>query len=285
MSPPKLKYTKIKLPLTNLHYVTCGKGEPLIMVPATISKIEYWEGLIQFMGADYKAHFFDLPGHGKSTAFKKKFTSDQVAETVEHFVDKLGYKKFNIMGFSFGGVLTMKTLKRLQHRIDKVILVAPCVTHRALTSSKLQVLFIKSLAKIMKYDRSQKFMLKVMHNKTTVEFILWLIRTIGHAETYDELRQKLLKLEQATLDVLVYQINEVVRAEFDYKPFKQKLYFGMSVNDPVLEYTTTLKTLEKLFPKRDVVKFDFPWHQPPEPFTFKELITDFAEFREIINKK
>jgi hypothetical protein len=73
--------------------------------------------------------------------------------------------------------------------------------------------------------------------------------------------------------------------EFDYRPFKQKLYFGMSIHDPALDYNTTLETLEKLFPKREIIKFDFPWHQPPEPFTFKELTTDFAEFITMIKNE
>ena len=62
---PEIRYDYANLPLTKLHYVTCGDGPPLIMVPATMSKIKNWLPLAQFMGQKFTVHFFELPGHGR----------------------------------------------------------------------------------------------------------------------------------------------------------------------------------------------------------------------------
>ena len=76
----------IDLPLSRLHVMEAGEGEPLIIVPATISELENWHDLCQFMAQWFHIYFFELPGHGKSSAFQEKFSSHKVAELVEQLV-------------------------------------------------------------------------------------------------------------------------------------------------------------------------------------------------------
>src|SRR3990172_8107874 len=89
VEPPQVSDHFVQLPQTNLHYIKCGDGPPLIMVPATISKIENWLALAQFLGQRFTVYFFELPGHGKSSPFPEAFSSELAAETVEAFIDRL----------------------------------------------------------------------------------------------------------------------------------------------------------------------------------------------------
>jgi len=107
----------IDLPLSRLHVLETGKGEPLIIVPATISELENWLPLAQFMAQWFHVYFFELPGHGQSGPFRERFSSQQVAELVGQLANKLGFERFNLMGFSFGGILAMRTFKHLSQRI------------------------------------------------------------------------------------------------------------------------------------------------------------------------
>ncbi len=111
--PSSCKTYFIDLPLTRLHILETGRGAPLIMVPATISELENWLPLAQFMGQWSHVYFFELPGHGQSEPFREHFSSQQVAQLVAQLADKLGFKRFSLMGFSFGGILTMQTFKLL----------------------------------------------------------------------------------------------------------------------------------------------------------------------------
>ncbi len=111
--PPSYDIRFMDLPLSRLHVLETGQGEPLIMVPATISELENWRTLAQFMGQWFHVYFFELPGHGKSSPFQENFSSHQVAKLVEQMADHLGLKRFNLMGFSFGGILAMRTYQRL----------------------------------------------------------------------------------------------------------------------------------------------------------------------------
>src|SRR5512140_2072110 len=107
--PAQYKTRFIDLPLSCLHVMEVGEGEPLIMVPATISELENWQALAQFMAQWFHVYFFELPGHGRSEPFKDGFSSQRVAELVGQLADSQGLERFNLMGFSFGGILAMRT--------------------------------------------------------------------------------------------------------------------------------------------------------------------------------
>ena len=283
MRAPKIENQLIELSLADLHCVVCGEGEPLIMVPATISEVDNWKGMIQFMGTRFKTWFFELPGHGKSEAFKEKFSSDLVAEMVEQLIDKLGLERFNLMGFSFGGILTLKTLTRLENRIDKVIMFAPHVTNKALLFSRRRIELLRLVERMLERKKIQALMLKAAHNQKTVNLVLRLFNKIGNVEIDGPrkkgFRDKLMRLPASTLEVLVHQIEEILNFEFPEKEaFPQTCYFGMSVNDPLLSYQITEDALEQGFKKLVVKKFDFPYHQPPKPLEFQELTRDYKQF-------
>ncbi len=276
---PKISYHFAKLPLTKLHYAKCGNGEPLIIVPATISEIDNWKGLIEFFGQKYTVYFFELPGHGKSEKFSGRFKSELVTKTVSDLIDFLGYKKVNLMGFSFGGILTIKILNKLTSKIEKTILVSPCLTNKALTHKKWQLLSIRLLTKILRPKISQKIILKIMHGQRTSKIIMWILEKIGKVEHLNELRKKILIFPAEKLDVVIYQIDEILNTNFKYikEQFENKLYFAMSTNDPLLNYQTTENEIKRLFKKTYIHKFDFPYHQPPKPFTCEGLNENYRD--------
>lgn len=69
MAPLEPYYFDVQLPQTRLHLLRVGAGEPLLVVPATISYLEDWLELTQFTGQRYETYLFELPGHGRSTPF------------------------------------------------------------------------------------------------------------------------------------------------------------------------------------------------------------------------
>ena len=49
----------------------------------------------------------------------------------------------------------------------------------------------------------------------------------------------------------------------------------MSINDPLIEFHTTLAILQRFFASPSITELDFPFHQPPRPFTYSEFNTYF----------
>jgi pimeloyl-ACP methyl ester carboxylesterase len=283
MEPTEISLNTINLPLTDLYYATCGVGPPLIIVPATISRIRDWQPLIRFMSQKFTTHFFELPGHGGSTPFPQPFSSKLIGQTVEDLIDALHYDTITLMGFSFGGILTLRILNQIQSRINRIVLLSPCVSHHTLLYSPVRIMFLRALTKIMVHPSSQTFFLKVMHNEALVDYILLMLKRWGHVEFYGSaLRTTLLSLPGSTLEVLVYQINEILNADpiSEVKANNIPCLFGMSRLDPLLSFEKTKKRVLEKFRDAWVESFDLPYHQPPEPFTFEGLNREYGRFLE-----
>ncbi len=275
--PSSYKTYFIDLPLTRLHVLETGHGAPLIMVPATISELENWLPLAQFMGQWFHVYFFELPGHGQSEPFQERFSSQQVAQLVAQLADKLGFKRFSLMGFSFGGILTMRTFKLLSARVDRVVLIAPCLDHRALPLSSIRQSLLHKFNRALSHPKVQAHFYRLIHNEHTVSVIVRLLQKIGRLEQTIPLEKKLLNTNASTISVLNAQVNEILTTEFEVSPTKSQTpcYFAMSVYDPLLRFDTTLDIVHKHFASVSALPLLYPFHQPPQAFTYEELNRTF----------
>ncbi|MBT6401379.1 alpha/beta hydrolase [candidate division WWE3 bacterium] len=280
---PTIHY--IDLPLTKLHYAKCGEGTPLIMVPATISRLQEWIALTQFFAKHHTVYFFELPGHGGSTAFEKPFNTQQVAETVGDFVDALGFDKVSILGFSFGGLLTMRTIYHLEDRVEKVILYAPALTKKAIILPRIRIELARILIKLLRISKIRSYFASLFKGPRSLKFLNHFLIKFGRVDSGVSLDQIREKLSDKTLEVLTYQLEEVFDLEWPIPTTKlsQTCCFGMSVNDTMLDYKTTLNELRKHFKDIRVAEFDFPYHQPPKRPTLEELKVDFMGFLELLD--
>jgi len=277
--PPNPTYHYASLPKTRLHYVKCGQGPPLIVVPATVSHIDDWLPLIQLMGLYFTAYFFELPGHGKSSAFAEDFSSDLVAETVEDFANHLGYDQFSLMGFSFGGVLAMKTLARLEERIDQVILIAPALTKKALTFSKLRYLLLQALIKSLQNKPFRNLISNIISSRRLSQYFAALIQSFGKVDSTIPMTEVFQKIMPDTLETLANQFDEILNLSL--RPARRKYsipcYFAMSVNDTMLDYQTTFDEANMFFDNITLQKFYFHYHQPPKMLAFEEWVAQFGD--------
>jgi pimeloyl-ACP methyl ester carboxylesterase len=267
-----------------LHYVKAGSGAPLIIVPATVSLIRQWLPLTQFMGQRFTSYFFELPGHGGSTPYPEKFQSRLVPKTVEAFVDDLGYDKFNLMGFSFGGLLALRALEYLQDRIEKVILLSPCVSRRALKWTMAQQMAFKASTTVMKNPMFLQGIHYVMNAPRLEKPLTYALSKMSNVDRRILESKNALRMPLSTLDVFAYTMDEILHTEYRYAgaPFNIPCYFGMSINDDILDYNLTESIVQQHFQKITIQKFTHPYHQPPEPPTFEWLNREFKRFLDML---
>jgi pimeloyl-ACP methyl ester carboxylesterase len=232
------------------------------------------------MGQRFTSYFFELPGHGGSTPYPGRFESQLVPKTVEGFVNSLGYDKFNLMGFSFGGLLALRTLEQLQDRIEKVILLSPCVSRRALKWSTLRQWAFKASIKALK-NQTLLQGLHYMMNAPRLEGPLTYALSKASKVDRQILESKhALRMPITTLDVFADTMDEIFQTEYQYvgMPFHNPCYFGMSVNDDILDYDLTEQIVRRHFQNLTIQKFTHPYHQPPKPPTFEWLNSEFGQF-------
>ncbi len=285
ISPPLATFGDVTLRDTSLHYVKAGTGAPLIIVPATVSLIRQWLPLTQFMGQRFTSYFFELPGHGGSTPYPEKFESRFVPGTVEAFANKLGYDRFNLMGFSFGGLLALRTLEHLQDRIDKVILLSPSVSRRALKWSGLQKWMFKILIAALKNEASLKGLHRIMNMPQLEKPLTFALSRISKVDRRILESKNALRIPMTTLDVFAHTMDEIFQIEYQYGglQFSNPCYFGMSINDDMLDYDLTEEVVRRYFHQLAVQKFTHPYHQPPHPPTFEWLNQEFGQFLDMLN--
>lgn len=284
LEPPHPDFDFIDLPGTRLYTVTCGSGPPLIIIPATVSLIRQWLPLAQFMGLKFTTHFFELPGHGSSSPYPIPFNSHLVPETVEALVDHLGYATFNLMGFSFGGLLALRTLEHLQKRIEKVILMAPLVTKRALKYTANQQWLFQQAVKILKMRRAQQTAVQILRTEALHGPLIQALSYFSNIDRKILESKDALNIPVSTLDVLSYTVDEILNTEFKTQQiFSTPCYFGMSVYDDLIEYELTEQIIQENFNQLKIQKFYHPYHQPPDPPTFQWLVDQFYPLLELID--
>jgi pimeloyl-ACP methyl ester carboxylesterase len=277
-------FSEIALPLTTLHCVTCGSGPPLIIVPATVSLISQWMPLAQFMGRRFTSTFFELPGHGKSTPYPFEFSSHAVPQTVEALADKLGYQTFNLMGFSFGGLLALRTLDYLQHRIENVILLSPVVSRRAIRYSLPKQLLMRGMADALKRRSIRTVVHQLLNSDRMERPLLFGISRFSNIDQRILAEKNAIRLPISTLDVFAHTLGEILETEFQSisLPFKMPCFFAMSVYDDLLDYGLTSDIVRGMFSDITMEKFYLPYHQPPHSPTFEWLVEEFGSFLDIM---
>lgn len=253
-----------------------GAGELAIVVPATISLVEDWEAMTRFLGRRFRAVFFELPGHGGSEAFGEPFSSRLVARTVLEIADSHGAEDFTLVGFSFGGLLALRTLQAAHGRVKRVALLSPFVGNAALRRSVAETAALRATVAALEPEFARRSMLAVLRNPATVAVVDWYMRTIGGFETSADLSARLRGFSSSTLDVFLAQVREVLTTPpADLAgPFDVPCLFGMSRRDPLLDFAASERFVREQFCHVTEVVWDWPYHAPPTPLTLADYDRD-----------
>lgn len=253
------------LPLCDLHYIETGSGPPLVIVPATMSEVWHWEGLAAFMGQRFRAFFFELPGHGQSTPLER-YSSTLMAQVIADLLDYFGFSRVSLMGFSFGGILTLTALERISHRVDRIILISPLVDSSALRIAPLNKLFLRFLTRLSQDHWLQKAIHRSLQSDTGSAFWAQLAVRVGNVEHLDILKQNIRATPWQTVQTLAVQLDEILNTHqlVASARYAQPCHFVMSAIDPLIDFSFTSAAVQQIFSSVDETQLNLPYHRPPE---------------------
>jgi len=272
---------RIALPLCTLHYVDAGSGPPLVIVPATMSDISYWHGLIEFMAQRFRVLFFELPGHGQSTGLPH-YSSALVAQVIGDWLDALGLEKVSLMGVSFGGIVTLTILKHLSERIDKVLLLSPLVDSSALQFSQLSRVVLNSATRLAQARWMQKVSYASLRSDLGSAFWAQVAVRVGNMEHPEMIQRRLQAIPFSTIEAFAGQMTEIMHThEFvESARYPHACFFAMSVHDPLISFPRTSAMLHRIFDTVEEVPLELPYHQPRDPLSFEYLERTFHDLLE-----
>lgn len=114
----------LKIDNYNIHYISAGEGEPLLLLHGLNIGWGQWHCNIAELSKHFKVYAIDLPGSGFSTNinYKNLNLEKDFVEITDKFIENLELKNVNLLGHSLGGWVVLK-LALQNKNIKKIILV------------------------------------------------------------------------------------------------------------------------------------------------------------------
>ena len=90
---------------TQLHYVSGGKGQPLVLLPGWPETWWEFHSIMPTLAARYRVIAVDLRGMGGSAKPQSGYDKKNMAEDIYQLVRLLGYDKINVAGHDIGSMV------------------------------------------------------------------------------------------------------------------------------------------------------------------------------------
>ena len=108
-----------------IHYQMQGQGEPVILIHGLTANARVnwdWPGITSFLAEDYQVIALDCRGHGLSgkPGISSQYGTNMVDDVVR-IMDHFKIKSAHLVGYSMGGMITMKMLVLHPDRVRSAV--------------------------------------------------------------------------------------------------------------------------------------------------------------------
>ena len=100
-----------------------GYGPPLLLINGLGASLEMWKPFVREL-PEREVIAFDLPGAGQSPRTRWPMRMPQLTRVVAQLLDRLGYERIDVLGYSLGGLLAQELAHRAPDRVGRLILCA-----------------------------------------------------------------------------------------------------------------------------------------------------------------
>jgi pimeloyl-ACP methyl ester carboxylesterase len=110
-----------------MHYFVGGleDGQPLILVHGLGGAAENWVELVPRLRDSFRLLVPDLPGHGGSAPLSEPPSLTDYAERVAVVADREGFLPGNVVGHSFGGLVSLRLALVRPEDVRRLVLACP----------------------------------------------------------------------------------------------------------------------------------------------------------------
>ena len=108
----------------SLRYEEHGSGEPLILLHGGIGTGEMFEPLLPALADGRRVIAVDLQGHGGTADVDRPLRADLMADDIAALLDHLGLEQADVMGYSLGGMVSLRLAIQHPARVRRLVLVS-----------------------------------------------------------------------------------------------------------------------------------------------------------------
>jgi pimeloyl-ACP methyl ester carboxylesterase len=111
----------------SLYYEERGSGDPLVLLHGGIGSGEMFVALVPELEAGRRVITVDLQGHGRTADIDRPFSPEDMADDVAALAEHLGLAQIDLMGYSLGGEVALRTAIQHPALVRRLVLVSiPC---------------------------------------------------------------------------------------------------------------------------------------------------------------
>lgn len=128
----------VKVGDIDISYTIFGKGDLILLINGySLSKNGWDPTFLKELSANHTVIIFDNRGVGNTTAGSKNFTIEQFAADSAGLLDALDIPKFDVLGFSMGGMIAQQLTLNFPDKVDDLIIYASsCGGNQSIPPSK-----------------------------------------------------------------------------------------------------------------------------------------------------
>lgn len=104
-----------------INYRVSGEGKNVVLIHGWGASLKSFQPVHNYLEKYFCTYSIDLPGFGESQEPKEVWSSEEYADLVSKFLDKLNIEEPILIGHSFGGKVSIRLAAN--KRINKIILI------------------------------------------------------------------------------------------------------------------------------------------------------------------
>jgi pimeloyl-ACP methyl ester carboxylesterase len=108
----------------NYYYAIYGNGEPLLLLHGGFGQIEMFGPNLTKLAQSRQVIGVDLQGHGRTPLGNRKISLVDIGNDMAGVLNKLGYDKVDVLGYSMGGGVAFQFAVQHPERVGRLVLVS-----------------------------------------------------------------------------------------------------------------------------------------------------------------
>jgi pimeloyl-ACP methyl ester carboxylesterase len=108
----------------NMYYEIHGTGEPLVLLHGGVGAIEMFGEVLPLLAEGRQVIAVDLQAHGRTADMDRPLRFERMADDIAALIRHLDLEKADVMGYSLGGGVALRTAIQHPEVVRKLVLVS-----------------------------------------------------------------------------------------------------------------------------------------------------------------